>query len=177
MTHDGDIIIDPHVRQEMGLLISDPNNWALPTIRAAPMYKFARPDQLVKDRAMFVYRHDTPAPTHSGMVVNRVLKAVSGMAERGAWKPYKSVAQKIGQSKYLIAAIAVAAAAFMLYQSNQSSAEKELLEAPDRGRPRGRNKAGHRGRRPQPRGPGGAAGGGQGRRVGESARSETRPRS
>ena len=43
MTHDGDIYHDDKVRQEMGLLISDRNRWALPITPAAPLdYRLVR---------------------------------------------------------------------------------------------------------------------------------------
>ena len=84
MTHDGDLIRDPKVRQEMGLLFSDRNRWALPTIPAAPEYEFLRDGQQpVKKSAKFVYRHDPPMPTDNAMVMNRVLRAVMNMSEKG----------------------------------------------------------------------------------------------
>ena len=128
-THDGDVYLDRDVRQIMGMLISDTNSWALPPVKAAPLYEYVWPDQPpVKQKALFVYRHDPPPPGKSAMVMNRVLPAVSGMAERNEWESHKPLVQRVGQSKYLVAAISTIALLFFGWMSLEDSAEIRKAE-------------------------------------------------
>ena len=129
MTQDGDMYIDPNVRQDMGLLFSDVNNWALPVIPPAPLYTFRRPTQQpAKEYSLFVYRQDPPPPTDSAMVMNRVLAAVEALSARDQWKPYKPMLERAANWKYLIAAISMVAVAVMGIWTIRGNLEMQELE-------------------------------------------------
>lgn len=128
MTHDGDIYHDDKVRQEMGLLISDRNRWALPITPAAPLYLFERDEAPVKDRSVFIYRDDPPAPGDSAMVMNRVLPAVVSMSETGTWKPYKTVIKRASEWKYVCAVLSTIAMLFFAWTTMNANAELRAEE-------------------------------------------------
>ena len=62
------------------------------------------------------------------MVMNRVLPAVTGMAERNEWKTHKPLVQRVGQSKYLVAALSTIALLFFAWMSLEDSAEIRKAE-------------------------------------------------
>ena len=131
MSHDGDITIDGHVRQEMGLLVSDRHEWAMPLVQAAPIYSFrqlgAPP---MKERAAFIYRRDPPPPGTVARIINSVLPEVTQMASRGAWRKRLPISQRLSQLRYIVAGIAVLGTIVIMYskQAQDSALEAERLQ-------------------------------------------------
>ena len=128
MTADGDMYLDPHVRQVMGLLVSDVNQWALPLANTSNFYTFNWPDQQpTKSHSVFIYRSDPPAPgslEDSGMLMNRVLRTVLNLSEMGHWKVYKPLTQRVNDLwKYMAFVIMTAAFCLISYNMFQNSQE------------------------------------------------------
>ena len=130
MTHDGDMYLDDHVRQEMGLLLSDRNQWAMPIAKPAGFYEFHHPfQQPGKVKSAFVYRSDPPSPgslDDTGMIMNRVLRAVHSLADRGQWKKYQPFTQQVNQWKFIICALTTLFFFFMVHNVWQANQEALL---------------------------------------------------
>ena len=132
MTHDGDIYLDQNVRQEMGYLLSDVNQWALPLPRPSGYYTFSRPHQQpTKEKSVFIYRSDPPSPgsyEDSAMLMNRGLDAVHSLAERGKWKKYESFIQRANNWKYLICLVVTVVFCWFAHQAWEEAKEQRAHE-------------------------------------------------
>ena len=128
MTHDGDIRHDPHVRQEVGMLVSDSGRYATELVHASPLYEFVDPYECpVKKSSEFILRHDTPPPEHSSRVINLVAPTVYKMAFQGQWKKSESLINKVSHWKYAISALSVIVFlgfAYVNFQDSRAAAER-----------------------------------------------------
>ena len=129
MTHDGDIRVDPHVRQEVGMLVSDKGRYATELVHASPLYEFVDPYECpVKKGSVFILRHDTPPPEHSSRVINLVAPTVYKMAFQGQWKKSEALIDRVSHWKYGIAALSVIAFlgfAYLNFQDSRAAAERQ----------------------------------------------------
>ena len=137
MTHDGDIRLDPHVRQEVGMLLSDKGRYATELVHASPTYEFVDPYEApVKKGSVFILRHDTPPPEHSSKVMNLVAPTVYKMAFQGQWKVSETLVDKAMQWKYAIAALSAVVffgvAMLQYYDGRDAAKERRNLEAQQR---------------------------------------------
>ena len=129
LTHDGDRYLDPHVRQVLGMLISDQHRWVLPVVPPASVYRFVSPDQPpVKDRAAFIYRDDPPDIERDAWVVNRVGVATAKMAYRGHWNPWVAFTERAGALRYVILVLVVIGVIVSGYYSGQRNLERDIRE-------------------------------------------------
>ena len=109
------MVHDASGRRAMGVLVSDRHQWGLRHSDPATVYEFrsagSPPEPIGRAH---VYRHDPPPPNQDSGMVNRILPAIYGMAERGVWKPKR---EGSGQWRYVICLLAVAACLGMAYLS------------------------------------------------------------
>ena len=71
---DGNILFDPKVRQDLGLLHSDSLDMSLTRVEQVPLWHWPRRDDWpVKKGAAFVYAADPPPPQHVSEVMNKIL--------------------------------------------------------------------------------------------------------
>lgn len=128
VTRDRDVIRDRQVRQDAGLLWVDHRRWALPMTDPIPWYEYRRVgDQPTPARKVFAYLDDPDPAENSADVANRVLPAVSRMAERGTWRPNRSLVQRV-EWKYVLLAVMMAAYLFIAWgkwNSQQDTLEHE----------------------------------------------------
>ena len=128
MTHDGDTRLDPRMRQEVGMLVSDKGRYATELVHASPEYEFNSPFETpIKTGASFILRHDTPPPDQSSRVMNLVAPTVYKMAFQGQWKPSETVVDRVAHWKYAVLTIATLAFlgfAYLTYIDGQEAAEE-----------------------------------------------------
>ncbi len=71
---DGNIIFDPHVRQDLGMLHSDKLGQSLTRVDQIPLWTWPRGDDVpIKSKGAFVYDSDPPPPQHIAEVMNHIL--------------------------------------------------------------------------------------------------------
>ena len=74
---DGDVLVDPDVTQEHGLLISDKLGIAIPNIQQAVAYEWRDPDRPpVKAGGEYVVAHEPPPVTFQSRFLNWGLQAI-----------------------------------------------------------------------------------------------------
>ena len=131
MTHDGDIRLDPRVRQEVGMLVSDKGRYATELVHASPKYEFVSPYETpIKTGGVFILRHDTPPPEQISQVMNEVAPTVYKMAFQGQWKTSETIIDKAAHWKYLVLTLSVCVMfgfMYLTYGDTQEARDKAEL--------------------------------------------------
>ena len=88
---DGNIIVDPNVRQEFGRLVCDDHGWLLRRVPPVPIYEWIDPDQppYEKGRA-FVIAREQPWPEQDEEFVNYTVPVIYKSSSVGeTWRQRK----------------------------------------------------------------------------------------
>ena len=132
-TYDGDIYEDDSVRQELGILLSDKHEWALPLTEPAGVYSLLDVGkQPMKTRSVFLFRQDPPSikddtDTFGDHIYANALPWVYSQGERGKWGKQKHIlARAFDQFKYLAFLVLTVAVCGVGWMSLNNSKELEL---------------------------------------------------
>ena len=97
MRYDGDVLVDHKIREEMGFVLSDRNEWAFPR-PSRPVGVFRLRDANhppIKDREAMLFSEDPSSVSQQAGVYEGLCPEVTRRAARQKWSPLTSLRDKL----------------------------------------------------------------------------------